>query len=215
MVPMDNKHKQQLDPFGWQAFYERYAAPLLARDRFFLGMFVALAVALAEAAALVALVPLHKIEPYVVRVNDLGQVLSSGPVNATGKPPKAAIVYWLGRFVTDLYEVMPGISRTNIEQAFFMTHGAAVSQIEAFLNQHNPVKTLAENPSARVSVSVKKVIPLPHDTAYVSAVVTDELTGRSRGISLTLSYTFNPPKTVADALHNPLGILITNFAEGN
>lgn len=208
--------KETINPLAWKGYFERFALPLLQRDRFFIGMVLALIIVAIQSAALIMLLPLHRVEPYIVKINNSGQVVSSGEIASQGKPAKAEITYWLGQFVTDLYTVEPGAVKRNVSQAYYMTQGAAVQQFSRFMKKHNPVHQLANNPSLRTTVKINGVSVIAKNTAYVTASITNQLTGNKRSIAITVSYVSKPPKKVAAALRNPIGMHITNFvAQGN
>ena len=209
--------KTELDPLGWKGFYERFAAPLLSRDRFFIGMMFALAVAAAEAVALAALVPLHREVPYVIGVNTKGQVRGLAPIASSGTPTGAELVYWVSRWVSDLYKTDPAYSGMDLKEAFLFTQDAATAQMNQFLapGAKNPITLLAKNPSIRITVAIHDVRRIGAKELYVVADLTDTLTGASEEKDVTLNYQLTPPKTVKDAIRNPIGLHITNFTTGN
>ncbi|WP_198034210.1 type IV secretion system protein [Acidihalobacter ferrooxydans] len=183
----------------------------MQRDRFFIAMMGALAVALVEAGALVALIPLHKVEPYVIKVNTNGAIVSSGVAQSSVRPSTAQITYWVGQFAKNLYTIEPGQTRANVAQAYYLTQGAAVGQFSRFMEKHNPVRLLQANPALRVTVKIQGVSEIARNTVYVTGQVVNHLTGRRAALGMTVSYALAPPKTVSAAMNNPLGIHITNF----
>lgn len=206
--------KNILDPLGWKGYFERFALPLLQRDRWFIGMLLALGVAFAEAAALATLVPLHTVVPYVVETNALGEVINSGRVLPTGDPSSAQITYWVGQFFKDLYTVSPVSNKKDVSQGFYMTEGPAVAQYSRFMKKHNPITLISDNPSLRVTVHIDGVSTVNSDTVYVTGTKTNQLTGQTTQINATITYATSPPKTVKQALINPIGLKVTNFVTG-
>lgn len=208
--------KTSIDPLAWKGYFERFALPLLQRDRFFIAMTLAILVAGLEGVALVSLIPLHTVKPYIIKLNQTGQVVSAGPVGQEHKPSSAEVTYWLGQFVSYLYTVEPGVVKNNVINAYYMTRGAAVGQFTRFMKQHNPVHRLSNNPSLRTTVKITGVSEIARDTAFVTANVTNHLTGVEKPIAFTVSYTIKLPKTVKQALRNPIGLHVTNFVvQGN
>lgn len=206
--------ESQILPLGWKGYFERYVGPILARDRFFIGMVLSLAVAAAEAFALAALVPLHSLEPYVVQVNTQGRVIASGVVAASnGQPTTAELTYWLGHWASGLFLVDPAYSRKNLRDAYLFTDGVAVGQMKAYLtSSDSPLARLAADPALRTQVAVRTVRAIGPHEAYVVVTVKNLLTDKSVEQGVTLSYRIEPPKTVAAALVNPIGLHITNFS---
>lgn len=208
--------KRQISPLAWKGYFERFTVPILARDRFFIALVVALAVAGTEAAAITVLLPLRRREPYIVEVNSQGRVVSSGTLaHAVGQPTTAQLTYWLGRWVRDLYVVDPSYSQRNLREAYLLTHGPAVEQMGRYLqSKASPLARLNAHASLRVTVTIKTVRRIGPHEAYVVARLNNQLTDQRNEKGVTVSYRLQAPNTVKAALANPIGLQVTNFSTG-
>lgn len=206
--------KPQVTPLGWKGYFERYTAPILARDRFFLALLVSLALNGVMGFALASLVPLHSRVPYVVQIDSQGRVQASGLLARTiGKPTTAQLTYWLGRWVSYLYVVDPAYSQPNLSRAYAFTQGPAVGQMQRYITSDaSPLSRLKANPALRTAVSVHSVHSIGPDEVYVVVLVKNLLTGKSQQHGVTLGYSLSPPSDVASAMNNPIGLVVNSFS---
>ncbi len=198
------------------AFYERYARPVLDRNRLFVVAVIEGFAIIALALALVGLTPLKTVVPYLVQVHNNGSVevsdaLKSGPWT----PSKASLTYWIGKWSRELLTIDGPRTRPQLQEAYGIVRGNAISQFMTYLNQHKPVSQAAEDPNLSQTVKINNLTFVSPDIALVHletiTVNTNKRINHNNFWLLTIIYGIVPPQTRSELYNNPLGIYVTNF----
>lgn len=198
------------------AFYERYARPILDRNRLFVVAVLEGLAIVALAFALAGLAPLKTVVPYLVQVHNNGSVevsdaLKSGPWT----PSKASLTYWIGLWSRELLTIDGPMTRPQLQKAYGIVRGNAVSQFIRYLKAHQPVTQAAQSPNLSQTVKISNLTFVPPNIALVHlgtvTVDTNRRINHSNSWLLTITYGIVPPQTRRALYKNPLGIYVTNF----
>ncbi len=180
---------------------------------------VAATVALAEAFALVMLMPLKTVVPYTLLVDkQTGYVQTLKPLEASTIAPDTALTqsflvqYVLGRESFDI-----GTVKTNYQKVASWTAGRERANYVASMQASNAASPLALYPRGTViETNVKSVSPIAKNTAMVRFdTVMKEVNGRESPPQpwvATIDYSYSgEPLSVAERFINPLGFQVTRY----
>ncbi len=171
--------------------------------------------------AIVVMLPLQRIQPYVVEVNKItGEVRAADVALAAKgyKPDDATKSYWLVEFVKHSLTIDPrrDVTEENIRQAGAKTRGKAATQLAEYLRRTQPIKTIMDDPDFSRRVTVRAVTFLKSSNTATVQVQTEDLTkGRStdtRRYIVKLDYAFSEPASMAEILQNPIGMYVIDYA---
>lgn len=182
---------------------------------------VAALIALCEAAALMFLVPLRKVEPYAVLVDR--QTGFVEPLNLAGnqeiKPDEALVRSMLAQYVIAREGFNITALKDTYQRVALWSAGDARSQYIAAMQASNPSSPLASLPrQAIVSVEVRSISPLGADSALVRYATTRTDPGgvpQPQGIwAAVVKYRFSAADMTAEnRLVNPLGFQVLRFSK--
>jgi len=180
---------------------------------------IAAAIALVEALALVALIPLKREVPYTLLVDrQTGFVQALRPLETETVTADSALTrsflvqYVIARESFDADSVQDAYRKVGLWSA-----GEARERYIALMSASNPASPLANLPRrARVDVEVRSVSSLSANTALVrfSTVRTDPggRPQRPQYWAAVITYRYsNADMTAADRLINPLGFQVTRY----
>lgn len=165
-----------------------------------------------------------KFIPYVVQVDNLGQVMAAGPVDAANKPPPRVVHASVSEFISDARLVTPDVALQR-KAVFRVYHklsskDPATAKMNEWLNgtdESSPFKRAAKE---MVSVEIKSVLPQTPDTWQVDWV---ETTRDRQGVvkappvtmrALVTTYTAETTSqtTEEQVRNNPLSIFVRDFS---
>lgn len=207
---------ERIRPVAVKGYFERYGRPVVERNRLWVLTIILSLAVLGLSAAIARLTPLKTTIPYVVRVDANGEV-TGVPVPLRSPPPThAQLRYWLARWTRQLLRVQPVLTQRGLEENYSMCRGQAVGEMLAFIKQYQPLAKLQNDPSLRITVAVESINFLSMSknggNVYIKAVTRKAATGEQKSWALTITYALKPPKTVADAYRNPLGIYVSDLS---
>lgn len=196
---------------------ERYGSLITRAKNWRMAAFLALGIATLETGGLIALALKAKVVPYVVALDNVGRVVSSGPADqasvADDKLKRAALYHW----VSDLRMVtIDGVAqRRSIDRVYAMIASGSPAQVEIgeFYRKEPPfdraqTKTVDVEVKAAFATSERSYQVEWMETArsLSGQVQTEE---RWKG-SFTIAV--NPPTDERLIRVNPLGIYVTNVS---
>lgn len=197
-------------------FFEKFGKPVVERNRAFLLALVLAAGMLLEGGALLLLLPLKTVVPYVVEVNKQGEVAAQPIPAAHLKPTHNDLRYFLARWATNLVTINPVLTKKDLVADYHTCRGEAVPQFDHWVRTNNPIGQLIKDPTLRVSAQVLSVNFLNKHNAFIKMRATESSaqTGTITDIdySITVTYLISPPTTVAGIYKNPLGLYETQFS---
>ncbi|RED12671.1 virB8 family protein [Parasphingopyxis lamellibrachiae] len=219
---MKAETREQLDAYYMEAetwATDKSADLRASRKRAWIAAGIAAFVALAEAIALITLVPLKTVEPYTLLVDrNTGHVEALHPLDASAITPDAALTrsflvqYVIARETFDIDTL-----QRDYEKAVLWSDGSARTDYIAGMQASNPESPLSRLPrSAVIEVEINSVSMLSDSTAMVRYALTrrdQNAQPRSLGRRVSiLTWTYSgEPMTVADRLVNPLGFQVTRY----
>jgi type IV secretion system protein VirB8 len=180
------------------------------------------ACALAGSFALVALMPLKRVEPYVVRVDNSTGIVDVVPTFAgTAQFPESVTRYFLDHYVTVCERFGLSTAESDYEECGAF-HSAARNQLwyQAWnpSNPASPLNTYKDGTSIRSQVSAVSFFARANgvkDLAQVRYVRTKHLAGGTEETThhiATIQYAFSQPaKDAKSRRWNPLGFKIVEF----
>lgn len=198
------------------AFYERYARPILDRNRLMIIVVLEALALVAMGIALASIAPLKTVVPYLVQVHNNGSVevsnaLKSGPWT----PGKASLTYWLGKWTRELLTIDGPQTQKQLQTAYGIVRGNAVSEFISYAKANQPVSQAAKNPNLSQTVTINNLTFVQPNLALVHLVVHKVDSNRNidakRRLLLTITYGIKPPQSRSELYKNPLGIYVTNF----
>jgi type IV secretory pathway TrbF-like protein len=198
-------------------FFERFGKPIVERNRFFLLTLVMASAVAFMALALVLILPLKQVVPYIVEVNQHGTIAAQ-PIPATHlNPTHNELRFFLARWAHNLVAINPVLTKRHLVTDYKMARGEAWQQFKVWLRRYNPLGRLMSDPTLRVAAQVESVNFLGKGNAYIKMDATESSSqagGRIKDLryAITVTYVIVPPTTVARIYKNPEGIYITNFS---
>jgi type IV secretion system protein VirB8 len=180
---------------------------------------VAALIALLEAVALIALIPLKREVPYTLLVDkETGYVQALHPLESSKLSADAALTrsflvqYVIAREAFDADSV-----QSNYRKVGLWSVGTARDQYIASMGSANPTSPLAALPrGATIDVAVRSISSLNENTAFVRFTTTQTSPGGQQSLAQDWVATINFRYTDAemsgtDRLDNPLGFQVTRY----
>jgi type IV secretion system protein TrbF len=154
------------------------------------------------------------VTPYVVEVDQLGQVRAVGEAATPYKPADAQVAYLLSRFITDVRSL--SIDPIVVRQSWLEAYGFATDRGAATLNDYarvnDPFAHVGQN---SVSVEVTSVVRMS-DTSFQARWIehryTDGAISGTERWTAVLSLIVEPPRTDEQLRRNPLGIYVNGLS---
>lgn len=202
---------------GAGQFAEIYGSSMVQSHRMFLVAIIAMLLALVGVLAVVVVMPLKEVRPWVVEVNpDTGVV--NKPVEVQKITPNVAVIKGeLARWAEAVYTIDSVRTPELFKFANARTRDKAIAQFTEFRIAERTFERLQREPNLSREARVTSVDASQKEVAFVFLTTTerggssgagDVLTKRFR---LTLHYTLDPATQEADLLRNPLGLYVTFF----
>jgi type IV secretory pathway TrbF-like protein len=196
-------------------YFERFAAPLLARNRLFLLLLMESVALIVLGTAFLSQAPDGRRVPYLVREHASGRVTVRSLGKLSFTPGHNSLRYFLGRWTIRLLGLNPALTARNLAADYEWTRGAAVGQFTHWVRETTPLSTLARHPDRVRTVRLESLSFLPGNVALIRCRTTRR-SNRSGAVQrtewvLTLNYLIVPPRTSSAVLRDPIGLFITNF----
>ena len=195
-------------------WFERYGCAIVDRDRMFVGWVLTTIALLVACVALVVLVPLKTVEPYVVRVADNGSVATERAAAQRYQPGRAERTYFVSRWTQQVLTLDPFLTERQLAEAYRMTSGLATQQLLDWMKSDRPIERLKKDAGLHRSVSIVTVAPLDDNVLQVRVrTETRSLAAaaQTRAYLITVHYAIVPPRTEAEIIRNPIGLYVTRF----
>jgi type IV secretory pathway TrbF-like protein len=154
------------------------------------------------------------VTPYVVEVDNAGQVRAVGEAATPYKPTDAQIAYHLARFVTDVrsLSIDPIVVRQNWLQAYDYTTDRGAATLNDYARTNDPFSRIGQN---SVAVEVTSVVRASDTSFQVRWIERNYASGAPAGMerwTAVLSLALQPPRTEERLRKNPLGIYINGLS---
>jgi len=154
------------------------------------------------------------VTPYVIEVDNAGQVRAVGEAATPYKPTDAQISYHLARFVTDVrsLSIDPIVVRQNWLQAYDYTTDRGAATLNDYARTNDPFSRIGQN---SVAVEVTSVVRASDSSFQVRWIERNYASGAPSGMerwTAVLSIALQPPRTEERLRKNPLGIYVNGLS---
>lgn len=197
-----------------QAWDERIGSARVQAKNWRLMAFGCLSLALLMAGGLVWRSAQSIVTPYVVEVDQAGQVRAVGQAATPYKPTDAQIAHHLARFVADVrsLSIDPVVVRQNWLEAYEYTTDKGAATLNEYARANDPFSRIGQN---SVAVEVSSVVRASDSSFQLRWVersyVNGSLAGTERWTAV-LSIVLQPPRTEERLRRNPLGIYVNGLS---
>jgi len=192
---------------------ERYGSLITRAQNWRIAAFLAMLIALVEAATLIPLATGSRVKTIVVAVDSIGRVVASGPAEQTSavddRLKRAALFQW----IQDLRMVTtdPITQRRSIDRVYAMIGNGSRAQIVVtdFYRNNTPFDRAR---TETVTVDVHSIVPTSNQSYEIDwSETTRDHAGELAGTQnwkAVLTIALNPPTDEKFARINPLGIYV-------
>ena len=197
-----------------QAWDERIgSARVQARNWRFMA-FGCLSLALLMAGGLVWRSAQSIVTPYVVEVDQAGQVRAVGEAATPYRPGDAQIAHHLARFITDVrsLSIDPIVVRRNWLEAYDYTTDRGAATLNDYARTNDPFSRIGQN---SVAVEVTSVVRASDSSFQVRWIERAFVNGAPAGTerwTAVLSIVLQPPRSEERLRKNPLGIYVNGLS---
>lgn len=197
-------------------WFERYGSAIVEKNRYFLLSVLGLAVIVALAFAIMAIVPLKTVVPYVIKVAENGSVtVDPNAARQSYKPGTAEMQYFLAKWVERLMTLDAYLTERNLNDAYMQTRANAMSEFTEFMQKEKPIEAIRKDATLTKVVKINAVTFLQDGVALVRATTqrrSSNTTAEEKTYLVTMHYVVSPPTTPESIMQNPLGLFITHFS---
>jgi len=219
---MNDFNREKLDEYyaaaeSWSE--DRVRAENRSRRIAWIVAVIAALIAVLEAFALVALIPLKREVPYTLMVDkETGYVQALHPLEAEKLTADAALTRsFLVQYVIARESFDASTVQSNYRKAGLWSAGTARDQYVSAMRSNNPASPLASLPrGASVDVQIRSISSLNENTAFVRFTTIQTNPGGQQQLAQDWVATINfrytdADMSAADRLTNPLGFQVTRY----
>jgi len=154
------------------------------------------------------------VTPYVVEVDQAGQVRAVGEAASPYKPNDAQIAFHLARFLTDVrsLSIDPIVVRQNWLEAYEYTTDRGAATLNDYARTNDPFARIGQS---SISVEVTSVVRASDTSFQVRWIERSFTNGVPSGLehwTAVLSIVLQPPRTEERLRRNPLGIYVNGLS---
>ena len=199
-------------------FYDRYQTVFVSRNRWMALSFIVLVLAVCQGLALVMLVPLKTVVPYLVKEETSGAVMTVEPMTGSKSVTydEAVRKYFLAMYVRCRETYDPMDLRENYRTVDLMSDDNETERFRQYINPKNkqsPVAVYASGTKRQIALS--SIVFLNDHTAQVHLSALEfqgSAAAKTSHWIATVSFRFDAPPTLeSERLVNPLGFLVTTY----
>ncbi|MDB5858872.1 MAG: Type secretory pathway component VirB8-like [Ramlibacter sp.] len=208
-----------MHPDAASQFAEIYGSSRVEATRWFLVSLACIGLAITCAVAVVVLLPLKEVRPWVVEVNPASGVVNR-PVEVLRLEPNIGVVKAeLARWTEAVYRIDPLRSSELLRWANARSADKAVRQFEEFRVRERIYERINREPEMLREAKVSAVDVSQRGTAFIFLTTTERvgaapvLPEKTRRFRITLNYKLAAPTQEVDVLSNPLGLFVTFFSD--
>ena len=197
-----------------QAWDERIGSARVQAKNWRLMAFGALTLALLMAAGLVWRSAQSIVTPYVVEVDQAGQVRVVGEAATPYRPGDAQVAHHLARFVNDVrsLSIDPIVVRRNWLEAYDYTTDRGAATLNDYARTNDPFSRIGQS---SVAVEVTSVVRASDSSFQVRWIERSYANGAPTGTArwtAVLSIVLQPPRSEERLRKNPLGIYVNGLS---
>ena len=197
-----------------QAWDERIGSARVQARNWRLMAFGSLTLALLMAGGLVWRSAQSIVTPYVVEVDQAGQVRAVGEATTPYRPHDAQIAHHLARFINDVrsLSIDPIVVRRNWLEAYDYATDRGAATLNDYARTNDPFSRIGQN---SVAVEVTSVVRASDSSFQVRWIERAFVNGAPAGTerwTAVLSIVLQPPRTEEKLRKNPLGIYVNGLS---
>lgn len=154
------------------------------------------------------------VTPYVVEVDNLGQVRAVGEAASPYQPQDAQIAHHLARFIELVrsLSIDPVVVRQNWLEAYHYTTDRGAATLNDYARANDPFTRVGKE---SVSVEVTSVVRASDSSFQVRWIERRFVNGSAAGLerwTAVISLVLQPPRTEEKLRRNPLGIYVNGLS---
>jgi type IV secretion system protein VirB8 len=206
------------DTTGYDWYADRYQSIFVSRNRWLVTAILALILASAQAAALLCLVPLKTLVPYVIKEEVSGAITTVAPLagDSSITYQESARKYFLARYIIARETYDPAGLAENYEAVALMSgpdEAREFHQSIAQANPHSPIVIYGQK--TKRLIRVKSISFLNDSLAQIRLAATEKSNSGQEATSdwvALVGFKFAAAPTLeSERLINPLGFLVTSY----
>jgi len=207
-----------MDAAACDWYADRYQSIFVSRNRWLVTALLSLGLAVAQALALVGLVPLKTSVPFVIKEEVSGAVTTIAPLTGDNSVTyqESARKYFLARYVISRETYDPAGLAENYTAVGLMSDPEESREFNksiAQTNPHSPIRVYGQ--ITKRFVRVKSISFLNERLAQLRLIATDKNRSGTETASewvALVGFRFGPaPASESDRLINPLGFYVTSY----
>lgn len=197
-----------------QAWDERIGSARVQAKNWRLMAFGALALALLMAAGLVWRSAQSIVTPYVVEVDQAGQVRVVGEAATPYRPGDAQVAHHLARFVNDVrsLSIDPIVVRRNWLEAYDYTTDRGAATLNDYARTNDPFSRIGQNSVAVEVTSVVRASDSSFQVRWIERSYANGAPTSTARWTAVLSIVLQPPRSEERLRKNPLGIYVNGLS---
>lgn len=201
---------------GQREWFERMGSPIVERDRYFIMAALFALAFMALVGTLMYMMPLTRVEPWVIQVEKLtGEVRTTPAAAQAYKPGAAERQYFIVRWVRGLLELDPNTTEKALTEVYENCRGKAIDEFSDFVNKTKPIVRVRTETGLTRTVEIKSYTPLNDQSSLIRVVIEERALNKAvirRSFVIAVHYAIDPPDTEVKIMKNPIGMFITHFA---
>lgn len=199
-----------------QEYFERTGSPVVERARYFVLAALFGCAFIALVIALIQMMPLNRVEPYVVQVDKItGETSATRSAAQAYKPGDREKQYFIVRYVRGLLEIDKNTVALSLAEVYRNSRGKALDEFTDFVRASKPIVRARTEVDLVRNVDIKSYSLLNEQSAIVRVETVERGLNRAtirKAFVVTLHFAIDPPKTEKEIMENPIGLFVTHFA---
>ncbi len=197
-----------------QAWDERIGSARVQAKNWRLMAFGCLTLALLMAGGLVWRSAQSIVTPYVIEVDQAGQVRTVGEAATPYRPGDAQIAHHLARFINDVrsLSIDPIVVRRNWLEAYDYATDRGAATLNDYARTNDPFSRIGQNSVAVEVTSVVRASDSSFQVRWIERAYVNGAPATTERWTAVLSIVLQPPRTEERLRKNPLGIYVNGLS---
>jgi type IV secretion system protein VirB5 len=197
-----------------QVWDERIGSARVQAKNWRLMAFGSLTLALLMAGGLVWRSAQSIVTPYVIEVDQAGQVRTVGEAATPYRPGDAQIAHHLARFIIDVrsLSIDPIVVRRNWLEAYDYATDRGAATLNDYARTNDPFSRIGQNSVAVEVTSVVRASETSFQLRWIERAYVNGAPASTERWTAVLSIVLQPPRTEERLRKNPLGIYVNGLS---
>ncbi|MGJ7546305.1 conjugal transfer protein TrbF [Variovorax sp. LT1R16] len=197
-----------------QVWDERIGSARVQAKNWRLMAFGCLTLALLMAGGLVWRSAQSIVTPYVIEVDQAGQVRTVGEAATSYRPGDAQIAHHLARFINDVrsLSIDPIVVRRNWLEAYDYATDRGAATLNDYARTNDPFSRIGQNSVAVEVTSVVRASDSSFQMRWIERAYVNGAPATTERWTAVLSIVLQPPRTEERLRKNPLGIYVNGLS---